>query len=195
MSNQYFEKNPSCESRKREICVNLGGREVKVLTDRGVFSASGLDRGTEVLLKAAPAPGAGSNVLDLGCGWGAVALDLAMKNPSCTIWAADVNERALGLCRENAERLGLKNVEVMEEGEEPPALDFIYSNPPVRIGKDAMRRLLESWIGRLKEGGKAYLVVSRHLGSDSLMDWMEEEGWKAKKIKSSKGYRVIEVCR
>ena len=70
MSNQYFEKNPSCESRKREICVNLGGREVKVLTDRGVFSASGLDRGTEVLLKAAPAPGAGSNVLDLGCGWG-----------------------------------------------------------------------------------------------------------------------------
>ena len=173
----------------------MGGREVRVLTDRGVFSASALDKGTEVLLKSVPAPTAGSNVLDLGCGWGAVALDLALKNPSCTVWAADVNERALGLCRENAEKLGLKNVEVLEEGEEPPALDFIYSNPPVRIGKEEMHKLLASWIERLKEGGRAYLVVSRHLGSDSLMDWMKEEGWKVKKIKSSKGYRVIEVCR
>ena len=195
MSSHYFEKNPSCESKEREIRVNLGGKERLVLTDAGVFSASGMDRGTAVLLKSVPSPPPASRVLDLGCGWGAISLDLALKSPSCEIWALEVSQRAKELCRKNAQRLGLKNIRVVEEGEKAPDFDFIYSNPPVRIGKGPMRSLLAASITRLKKGGKAYLVVNRHLGSDSLMGWMKEEGWKARKIKSSKGYRVIEVCR
>ena len=195
LPNQYFEKNPSCESREREIHVNLGGKERSLLTDSGVFSASGLDKGTGVLLQSVPTPPPSSCVLDLGCGWGAISMDLAIKSPSCQIWALEINERAKELCKKNAEKLGIKNIKVIDEGQKTPDFDFIYSNPPVRIGKEAMRKLIGTWMARLKEGGKAYMVVNKHLGSDSLMAWMKEEGWKAQKIKSSKGYRVIEVCR
>lgn len=195
LPNQYFEKNPSCESREREIHVNLGGKERSVLTDSGVFSASGLDKGTGVLLQSVPTPPPSSCVLDLGCGWGTISMDLAIKSPSCQIWALEINERAKELCKKNAEKLGIKNIKVIDEGQKTPDFDFIYSNPPVRIGKEAMRKLIGTWMARLKEGGKAYMVVNKHLGSDSLMAWMKEEGWKAQKIKSSKGYRVIEVCR
>ena len=173
----------------------MGGKERLLVSDCGVFSSSGLDKGTSLLLSSTPAPAPFSNVLDLGSGWGPISLDLALKSPLCKIWAVEINERAKDLCKKNAQRLGIKNIRVVEKGESTPDFDFIYSNPPVRIGKEAMRSLIASWMERLKEGGKAYMVVNRHLGSDSLMAWMKEEGWKAEKIKSSKGYRVIEVCR
>lgn len=195
MSNQYFEKNPSCKSNEREIRVNLGGKERLVVTDCGVFSASGLDKGTSLLLSSSQPLPPSSVILDLGSGWGAISLDLALRNPSCEIWSLEVNERAKKLCKKNAEKLGVKNMKVVEEGECTPDFDFIYSNPPVRIGKVAMHSLIASWMKRLKEGGKAYMVVNKHLGSDSLMAWMKEEGWQARKIKSSKGYRVIEASK
>lgn len=195
MPNQYFERDPSCKSREKEICVNLGGKQRSVITDCGVFSASGMDKGTALLLSSSPTPPPFSKVMDLGSGWGAISLDLALRSPLCEIWALEINERAKKLCKKNAERLAIKNIRIVEEREEGPDFDFIYSNPPVRIGKKAMRSLISSCMARLREGGKAYMVVNRHLGSDSLMAWMKEEGWKVRKIKSSKGYRVIEVCK
>jgi len=71
--------------------------------------------------------------------------------------------------------------------------DAIYSNPPVRVGKGPLHELLLRWLPRLKPGGAAYLVVQRNLGSDSLAKWLGEQGFGVKRLKSKKGYRVLEV--
>ena len=56
----------------------------------------------------------------------------------------------------------------------PADLEFtvIWSNPPIRIGKEALHALLLQWIPRLAVEGAAYLVVQRNLGADSLHAWL-----------------------
>jgi 16S rRNA G1207 methylase RsmC len=69
----------------------------------------------------------------------------------------------------------------------------IYSNPPVRVGKAALHDLLLKWLPRLKPGGRAYLVVQRNLGADSLATWLATQGYQVGRLKSKKGYRILEV--
>ena len=108
-----------------------------------------------------------------------------------------MNERALELATENAAANGLANVTVSEPDAVPDdiAFDAIYSNPPIRIGKDALHDLLTAWLPRLAPEGSAYLVVQRHLGADSLHAWLEREGFPTSRLGSSKGYRVLRVSR
>lgn len=174
--------------------MTLTDRVLKLQTDSGVFSGGHLDKGTGVLLDKAPAPPPSGDLLDLGCGYGPIALWLAVSSPAARIWAVDVNERALGLCRENAVRNGLGNVTACLPGEVPAELRFgaIYSNPPVRIGKEGLHQLLVSWLGRLEPQAVAYLVVQHHLGSDSLARWLTEQGHPTTKLGSRKAFRVLQ---
>ena len=191
----YFAPQPGSQSRPREARLKIPGRELVLLTDAGVFSAGRVDLGTQVLLEKAPPPPEAGELLDLGCGYGPVALWLAARAPATRVWAVDVNERAVALCAENAERNGLSNVVARSPAEVPPELRFaaIYSNPPVRIGRDALRELLVEWLSRLLPDGAAYLVVQHHLGADSLLRWLVAEGWEARRVASKKAYRVLEV--
>jgi len=109
----------------------------------------------------------------------------------------DINARALELCRENARALGLENVIAADPDQVPPRarFDLIYSNPPVRVGKDALHDILNRWLDRLRADGHAYLVVGKHLGADSLSRWLEHEGWFAGRIGSRQGYRLLDVSR
>jgi 16S rRNA G1207 methylase RsmC len=111
------------------------------------------------------------------------------------VWAVDVNERALDLCRANAAALGLANVSVAHVDAVPSDLsvDLLWSNPPIRIGKAALHALLATWLGRLTDDGTAVLVVQKHLGADSLQAWLSEEGWRATRLGSRAGYRLLEV--
>jgi 16S rRNA (guanine1207-N2)-methyltransferase len=162
-------------------------------TDAGVFSASRLDPGTRLLLDTVPAPPPSGNLLDLGCGYGPLALTMAARSPGAAVWAVDVNERALALCERNAQRAGLANVRCLPPGDPalPGELAVIWSNPPIRIGKQALHAMLVHWLGRLAPGGSAYLVVQRHLGSDSLHRWLAESGWPVTRVASRTGYRVL----
>jgi 16S rRNA (guanine1207-N2)-methyltransferase len=162
-------------------------------TDAGVFSAGRLDPGTRLLLDTVPAPPQAGDLVDLGCGYGPLALVLAARAPRATVWAVDVNERALGLCARNAARAGLGNVRCVtpDHPELPGQVAAIWSNPPIRIGKRPLHTLLAGWLGRLAPGGSAYLVVQRHLGADSLHRWLEEAGWPVTRVASKAGYRVL----
>ena len=170
-SQQYFEPRPSAAHRPGLVRVVLPDVYLELETDSGVFSPGRLDPGTRFLLEAGPAPPSAGDLLDLGCGYGPVACTLASRAPAATVWAVDVNERALDLCARNAAKAGLGNVRCVapDSPDIPPRLAGIWSNPPVRIGKAALHELLLTWLAaRPAPGAGANLVMGRNLGADSL---------------------------
>lgn len=197
MSNhQYWDKKPKTPSNPTTVEVLLPDLDMRLSTDRGVFSADRLDRGTRYLLMEGPPPPEGPvEILDLGCGYGPIACALAIRNPQARIWAIDVNERARELCHSNAQDAGLLNVQVVAPEGVPTdlQLDGIWSNPPIRIGKTALQDLLTIWLGRLRSEASAHLVVQRHLGADSLARWLNEQGWLTTRRGSRKGFRLLDV--
>jgi 16S rRNA (guanine1207-N2)-methyltransferase len=192
---QYFDPRPAAASRPGRVTLGLPDLTVELDTDRGVFSAGRVDPGTRLLLREAPGPPATGDLVDLGCGYGAVAVTLALRAPAATVWAVDVNERALDLARRNAAALGAANVRVARPDEVPADLRVagLWSNPPVRVGKAALHDLLGGWLTRLVPGGRAWLVVQRHLGSDSLARWLADAGFPTRRLRSRQGYRLLEV--
>jgi 16S rRNA (guanine1207-N2)-methyltransferase len=193
----YFDPSPTAASRPATVALSLPDVELQLGTDRGVFGGSGVDPGTKFLLLDGPQPDRAEtgDLLDLGCGYGPIALTLATRAPEATVWAVDVNERARALCAANAEAAGLANVRVAAPDEVPADVRFagIWSNPPIRIGKAALHELLLTWLARLAEGAPAHLVVQKHLGSDSLARWLTEQGHPTSKLRSRAGYRLLEV--
>jgi 16S rRNA (guanine1207-N2)-methyltransferase len=189
----YFDEDPTTESSPRDVTLLLPDGTLTLRTDRGVFGYDRVDGGTKLLLLKAPAPSPSRNLLDIGCGTGAIALTMARRSPAATVWAIDVNERARDLCRANAERNDIANVRVGAPDDVPSALRFetIWSNPAIRIGKPALHRMLVRWLGALEPAGEAILVVHKHLGSDSLQTWLTDHGHPTSRLASSAGYRIL----
>ena len=200
MSDHYFTARPETGHRPGQVHVLLPDVHLELDTDAGVFSPARLDAGTRLLLDvAADPPGRppGGDLLDLGCGYGPIALVLAARAPAATVWAVDVNERALALCARNAARAGLANVRAVPPFDPalPASYAGIWSNPPIRIGKQALHGLLGGWLPRLAPGAAATAVVQRHLGADSLHRWLTGQGWDVRRIASRAGYRVLRITR
>lgn len=193
----YFTE-PSAAEKRRSVDVRFWDTEWRFSTANEVFSADGLDLGTAVLLRSAAPPADATRLLDLGCGWGVLAVALATACPGAVVDAVDVNPRALALCAGNARahRVGDRVRPLRPEDADPDArYDQIWSNPPIRIGKAALHALLLTWLPRLKPDGVARLVVGRNLGADSLQRWLNEQGWECERTASAKGFRVFAVTR
>ena len=181
-------------SAPQAVPLVLPDLSVSLTTDRGVFARDAVDPGTKLLLLDGPRPPDEGDLLDLGCGYGPVAVTLARRAPGARVWAVDVNRRALSLCAANAAAAGVE-VRAVVPDEVPGEVRFagIWSNPPVRVGKDALHEMLAAWLARLAPEGRAALVVHRHLGADSLARWLEAEGWPTTRTGSRMGYRLLEV--
>lgn len=193
----YFDPEPSAASDRRSVTLALPDLNLELATDRGVFSRTGIDPGTKLLLLEGPPPPAAGDVLDLGCGYGPIALTLARRSPAATIWAVDVNRRALALVEDNAASAGIDNVRPASPEDVPPEVRFaaIWSNPPVRVGKKQVHDMLRAWLRRLQPDGTACLVVHKHLGADSLARWLADEGFATHRLRSRMGYRLLEARR
>jgi len=191
----YFDAQPGAASAPRTVTVHLRDRQFELTSDAGVFSAEHLDSGTKILLDEAPPPPPSGTLLDIGCGYGPIAITCALRSPAAQVFAVDVNERARELTRANAATLALANVDVRAPDDVPPDVRFdaIYSNPPIRIGKAALHELLMRWLSQLADEGRAFLVVQRHLGSDSLADWLNQQGLPTKRIGSKASFRLLQV--
>jgi 16S rRNA (guanine1207-N2)-methyltransferase len=195
----YFRTpDPEITQTSRELDLVLADHRVTLTASSGVFSSERLDLGTRVLLREVPPPPPTGDLLDLGCGWGPLAVTQALFSPESTVWAVDVNDLALELTAANGVRAGVSNIRTAHPDSIPADVRFaaIWSNPPIRIGKVALHELLLLWLPRLLPGAAAHLVVQRHLGADSLQRWLLEtlpDGWSVDRAGSAKGYRVFRV--
>lgn len=196
----YFSSEPgSAPSATKDLRITLRGQPFTVTTDRGVFSSSKVDPGTKVLLELVPDPPPTATALDVGCGWGPITLALAAAAPTARVIGVDVNPRAVDLARGNLARNHAANAEVhlvadLLEAEPELSVDLIWSNPPIRVGKQALHEVMRTWLPRLSPHGAAYLVANKNLGGDSLHKWIERElGFDVERIGSRQGFRVLEV--
>lgn len=197
-SAHYFSAQPAGPFTRKPLTVELAGSVRQLQTSSGIFSPDGIDKGTAILLAEVPSPSPQGNLLDIGCGWGPLALTMALRAPHAHVYAVDVNERCIALTNGNARLLGLNNVTASRPEEVDPNLRFdtIWSNPPIRIGKNELHSLLLMWLPRLAPGGSAWLVVQKNLGSDSLQRWLSDvldESFTVTRESTSKSFRILKV--
>jgi 16S rRNA G1207 methylase RsmC len=196
LDEHYFTADPAVPFKRQPVRADVWGHSLHLTSGSGVFAQGRLDVGTAVLFRETAPPESGRTYLDLGCGYGVIATALAVTRPEAEVWAVDVNERALLLAAENATSLGVGDRVHAVTPDRVPAdlvVDEIWSNPPIRIGKEALHALLLRWLPRLAPGGRAVLVVGKNLGADSLQRWLGEQGFPTTRLASAKGFRVLET--
>jgi 16S rRNA (guanine1207-N2)-methyltransferase len=196
LAEHYFSADPSVPFTRAPVRARVWGHDLVLESGSGVFAQGRLDIGTSVLLRETESPGPG-RYLDLGCGYGVIGLAIAVAQPGAWVDAVDVNERALLLAIGNAASLGVADrfVAATPDRLPPASYDEIWSNPPIRIGKQALHVLLLTWLPRLVPGGRGVMVVGKNLGADSLATWLGEQGYPTTKLASAKGFRVLESRR
>jgi 16S rRNA (guanine1207-N2)-methyltransferase len=190
----YFSADPAVPFTREPVRARVWGHDLALTSGSGVFAKGRLDIGTAVLFRETEPPASG-RVLDLGCGYGVIGLAVALASPATSVTGVDVNERAVLLAGENAARLGVDDRYAAMTPDRVPddaTYDEIWSNPPIRIGKQALHDLLLTWFSRLVPGGRAVLVVGKNLGADSLQVWLTSQGWPTSRLASAKGFRVLQ---
>ena len=191
MGDHYYTEVPGSAHDERAVTVRALGQELTFLTDAGVFSRDGLDRGTELLLEALPA--LSGRVLDLGCGWGAVGVTLGKRYPGLEIVMTDINTRAVDLARRNLAANGVAATVVQGDGfaAVAGAFDAIVTNPPIRAGKAVIYGLFDRARDFLNPGGALYIVIRKQQGAPSALKHLQETYKTAEVIDRGGGFWVI----
>ena len=199
MDDHYFTADPQVTFRRAPVSAHVWGHELHLVSGSGVFAQGRVDTGTAVLFRETDPPADGPRTfLDLGCGYGVIGLAIAVALPAARVWAVDVNERAVLLANENAAALGVTDRYTAVTPDAVPGgltFDEVWSNPPIRVGKEALHALLLRWLPQLAPDGRAVMVVGKNLGADSLQRWLGEQGYPTSRRASAKGFRVLESRR
>lgn len=194
MNDQYYTADPTSESRPVPCAFPYRGHGMNFMTDAGVFSKGELDQGTRLLLDALPA--LSGDVLDLGCGWGAIGVSIARANPECRVVMADVNRRALQLSRDNLER-NKTAAEVIESDGMAAVLDrtfdAVITNPPIRAGKQVIYKMFADAAAHLNQGGALYLVIRKQQGAESCVKYLKTLFGQVEKLDKSGGFWVLKA--
>ena len=197
MGDHYFSADPAVAFKRAPVRATVWGHELTLTSGSGVFAQGRLDIGTAALFRETVPPAAGT-LLDLGCGYGVIGCALAVAAPDARVHGVDVNERAVLLANQNAAALGVAERFTATTPDGVPGdaqFDEIWSNPPIRIGKEALHDLLLTWLPRLRPSGRAVMVVGKNLGADSLQRWLGEQGYPTTRLASAKGFRVLVAVR
>lgn len=194
MNDQYYTADPSSESRPVPCAFPYRGHGLSFMTDAGVFSKGELDAGSRLLLDALP-PLQG-DVLDIGCGWGAIGIAVAKANKQSRVTMLDVNRRALGLCQENCLRNGV-TAEILESDGMAAVLDrkfdAIITNPPIRAGKQVIYKMFAEAAASLNTEGALYLVIRKQQGAESCVKYLKTLFNIVEKLDKSAGFWVLKA--
>lgn len=193
----YFQNDPLLASKKRDITLSIDGLTLHFKSDNGVFSKSKVDEGSLALLKVIIPLHLTGKILDLGCGYGPIGLTIAVTSPSARVDLADINERALALCEENAQLLGLSQritclqSDIYTNVEGP--YDSIVVNPPIRAGKRVTYKMYEGASQRLIDGGSLYVVIRKDQGAPTASRFIEGLFGNISLISRDKGYYIYQA--
>lgn len=191
MTKMYFAENPDAEHDIHELNVQLLGQNMTFLTDAGVFSKKMIDYGSQTLLKCLDFHKQES-VLDVGCGYGTLGLTL-VKAKEVKATLVDINQRALDLARQNADRnqvlatIFQSNIYQNVEGR----FHHIISNPPIRAGKQIVHEVIAGSHAHLLDGGDLTIVIQKKQGAPSAKAKMEEVFGNCEILKKDKGYYIL----
>lgn len=193
----YFQNDPLLASKKRDIALSIDGLTLHFKSDNGVFSKSKVDEGSLALLKVIIPLHLTGKILDLGCGYGPIGLTIAVTSPSARVDLADINERALALCEENAQLLGLgQRVTCLQSdiytNVEGP-YDSIVVNPPIRAGKRVTYKMYEGALQRLIDGGSLYVVIRKDQGAPTASQFIEGLFGNISLLSRDKGYYIYQA--
>jgi 16S rRNA (guanine1207-N2)-methyltransferase len=198
MSDHYYTQKPGVKQDRRIHEVSLRGRSYRFFTDAGVFSKTGVDYGSRVLIEALKLQPAWA-VLDVGCGYGPIGLTAASLVPQGIVTMIDINERAVELSRENAVLNGISNVQVLQsdlfEAVKSSMFDAIVTNPPIRAGKATVHRIFEEGSSLLSHGGEMWVVIQKKQGAPSALDKLELLFSKVEEVTKDKGYRIYRAIK
>ncbi|MBD2872212.1 class I SAM-dependent methyltransferase [Paenibacillus arenilitoris] len=198
MSNHYYAQSPDAKSNRHVHEVTLRGFSFRLTTDAGVFSKSGVDYGSRVLIDSLELE-PGAKVLDVGCGYGPIGLTAAKLASSGHVTMIDINERAVELSRENAKLNGIGNVTVLQsdlfEAVRSQRFDAILTNPPIRAGKAVVHRIFEEGYELLEQGGSIWVVIQKKQGAPSAEAKLESLFGEVEEVTKDKGYRIFRAIK
>lgn len=198
MSQHYYSQQPDVRHDRRTIHTVLRGKSLRFTSDAGVFSKGDIDYGSRVLIEMMEIPD-GSNVLDVGCGYGPIGISAACLTPSGHVTMIDINSRAVALSRENAQQNGLGNVTVLESdvlsAVEGLTFDVILTNPPIRAGKAVVHQIFEEAYAHLNDGGSLWVVIQKKQGAPSAAAKLESLFSEVEELGKDKGYRILRAIK
>ncbi len=195
----YFKDDPNLASNIKQINFEVNGITMNLLTDNGVFSKNKVDEGSLAFLRVLLPLNLGNNILDLGCGYGTLGLTIAVAKKEARVTLADINPRALNMCRRNAELLNLSQrvtilqSDIYEKIEGP--YDSIVVNPPIRAGKAVTYRMYEESKQYLIDGGSLYIVIRKAQGADSASKYIESIFGNIRLLDRHKGYHIYQAIK
>ena len=195
----YFQDDPNLASNIKKISFEVNGITMNLLTDNGVFSKGRVDEGSLAFLKVILPLDLGKNILDLGCGYGTIGLTLAIAKKEARVTLADVNTRALALCKRNADaydlgqRVTILQSDIYEKIEGP--YDSIVVNPPIRAGKKVTYAMYEGAKQYLIDGGSLFIVIRKAQGAESAAKYIESLYGNIKLLDRHKGYHIYQAVK
>ena len=192
MPEHYYTSTPTSAHEARSFRAVFAGRVLAFDTDAGVLSKQHVDPGSELLCASLPQALSG-DVLDMGCGWGAMTVMTLAKCPEVRLTMADVNERALALAVSNVEKNRMQARAVLSDGFAgiDGVFDAVITNPPIRAGKAVIYQMFEDAKAHLKPGGALYLVIRKQQGAPSALKFLQGLYARAEVIEREGGYWVI----
>lgn len=198
MSDHYYARTPGVEHNRQLHETELRGYRFKFMTDAGVFSKTGVDYGSRVLIDALEIQD-NASVLDVGCGYGPIGLTAARLAPNGYVTMIDINERAIELAKENAKLNGIHNITAIQsdvyESVQQNRYDVIVTNPPIRAGKAVVHRIFEEGYQLLKPGGSMWVVIQKKQGAPSAEAKLDELFGNVEEVTKDKGYRIFRSIR
>lgn len=183
-----------------EISQRLNDKVYYFKSCDSIFSKDCVDYGSFLLINTIlKTQNLDGKVLDMGCGYGVIGIMLANHFKGASFVLADVNQTAVDLSVQNAQKNNISNITSVVKSDCYQNIDdnfnFIVTNPPIRAGKQTLLNILLGSHNKLNDGGSLLFVIKKKHGEDSVRKKLTEVFSRVEILKRDKGYYIIKATK